>query len=329
MEKKMIRQEELLQKPVVVWIGALLCCALWGSAFSTIKLGYSFLHIEAHDTATQILFAGYRFMLAGILTILGASLFQRKLLFPKRTAFGKIIGLGLFQTVIQYIFFYIGLAHASGVKSSIMEATNVFFSILIAAVLFHQEKLNAKKIIGCLLGFAGVVYVNVVGGHFDTSMSFFGEGFIVLSAISYGFSAVMIKIFSKKENPVLLSGYQFLFGGILLSILGAVFGGKITYVSQKGILIVLYLAMVSAVAYGLWGVLLKYNPVSKVAVFGFMNPVFGVILSAILLQEGKQAFGARSLIALVLVCIGIYIVNRTKPFFENKKKENVCDETSV
>ena len=72
-----------------------------------------------------------------------------------------------------------------------------------------------------------------------------------------------------------------------------------------------YLATLSAVAYSLWGILLKYNPVSKVAVFGFMNPVFGVILSAIFLKE-NDALGLTSLISLILVCIGIYTVNITK-----------------
>lgn len=70
----------------------------------------------------------------------------------------------------------------------------------------------------------------------------------------------------------------------------------------------IYMALISAVAYSLWGILLKYNPVSKVAVFGFMNPVFGVILSAILLKE-SDSLGAMCLLSLVLVCIGIYIVN--------------------
>ena len=71
----------------------------------------------------------------------------------------------------------------------------------------------------------------------------------------------------------------------------------------------LYMAVISAVAYSLWGILLKYNPVSKVAVFGFMNPVFGVILSAILLHEG-DSIGVMCLVSLALVCAGIYIVNR-------------------
>jgi len=329
MNKKKLRQQELLQKPVIVWIGALICCALWGSAFPMIKLGYSFLQIPQSDTATQILFAGYRFTISGILTIAGASIFSRKLLLPQKSSAGKIMWLCLLQTVVQYIFFYIGLANASGVKSSIMEATNVFFSILIAALLFRQEKLDAKKIIGCLVGFAGVVFVNLQGGRLDTNMSFFGEGFIVLSALSYGFSSVYLKIFSKKENPVMLSGYQFLAGGIILSAIGLGFGGHLTDFNIKGILVLLYLAFVSAMAYGLWGMLLKYNTMSKVAVFGFMNPVFGVILSALLLKESAQAFGIKSLVALIFVCTGIYIVNRTKPFFLKKNPEKSLEKEAT
>ena len=53
----------------------------------------------------------------------------------------------------------------------------------------------------------------------------------------------------------------------------------------------------------------SYTHLSKVAVFGFMNPVFGVILSALLLGEGAQAAGVKSLIALLLVSIG-FLPNR-------------------
>ncbi|MCI9104139.1 MAG: EamA family transporter, partial [Lachnospiraceae bacterium] len=60
----------------------------------------------------------------------------------------------------------------------------------------------------------------------------------------------------------------------------------------------------------LWGVLLKYNPVSRVTVFGFMNPMFGVVLSAIFLGESGQALTWNTFVALILVCLGIYVVNR-------------------
>jgi drug/metabolite transporter (DMT)-like permease len=145
----------------------------------------------------------------------------------------------------------------------------------------------------------------------DLSVSFIGEGFILISTVAYAFSSIYIKRYSESENPVVLSSWQFIVGGVIMVICGLVAGGRIEKWTPSGIAMLLYLATVSAVAYSLWGILLKYNPVSKVAVFGFMNPVFGVILSAILLRE-EGSLSLISIVSLVLVCIGIYIVNAGK-----------------
>ena len=142
-----------MQKTPVVWAGALICCLLWGSAFPCVKIGYRLFAVAADDSAAQILFAGLRFTLAGVLAILIGSVLSRKMLLPKKEAAGGIVILCLLQTVIQYFFFYIGLAHTSGVKASIIEAVSVFVAILVASLLFHQERLTAAKIIGCLIGF--------------------------------------------------------------------------------------------------------------------------------------------------------------------------------
>ena len=278
--KKIEINDKWMQKTSVVWFGAMLCCLLWGSAFPCIKIGYGLWNIESADTSAQILFAGMRFVLAW---------------------------LAMLQTVMQYLFFYIGLAHTSGVKASIIEAVNVFVAIIVSGFIFHQENVTAKKMLGCLVGFAGVVLINMNGMNFHMSLS--GEGAIFLSTVAYAFSSVFLKRYSAKHNPVMLSGYQFIVGGIILSAAGFAMGGRLSTVSTGGVLMLIYLALVSAVAYSLWGMLLKYNPISRVAVFGFMNPVFGVILSAWLLREGAQALGPVSLVSLVLVCTGIYIVN--------------------
>ena len=75
-------------------------------------------------------------------------------------------------------------------------------------------------------------------------------------------------------------------------------------------LLLVYMGLISAVAYTVWGILLQHNPVSRVTIFNFMTPLFGVLLSAVFLGEWQQAFSPRTLIALVLVCLGIYVVNR-------------------
>lgn len=302
-------KEHFMQKTIVVWLGALLCCALWGSAFPCIKIGYRLFDIASGDVAAQILFAGCRFTLAGVLALAIGSALNREWLVPKRRSYGRIAKLALLQTVAQYIFFYVGLANTTGVKASIIEGVNVFIAILVASLLFHQEKLSAAKILGCVIGFAGVVLVNSSGGGLDLGFHFTGEGFIFFSTIAYAFSSVFLKRYSKEDNPVLLSGWQFVFGGLVMIVCGLLAGGRLSEWSVAGVLMLLYMAVISAVAYSLWGILLKYNPVSKVAVFGFMNPVFGVILSAILLHEG-DSIGVMCLVSLALVCAGIYIVNR-------------------
>ena len=76
------------------------------------------------------------------------------------------------------------------------------------------------------------------------------------------------------------------FGLVMNMIAGGVSGKDAGYAVNSGmgaVMILLYLALVSSVAYTLWGILLKYNDVSKISIFGFMNPVIGVILSALLL----------------------------------------------
>ena len=304
-----MNDKSLLTKKIVVLPLTMLCCLLWGSAFPCIKLGCRYSAVSSDDTASQIFYAGLRFTLAGILALILGSLIERKLLVPKTSALKKAAKLSLFQTILQYIFFYIGLAHNSGVKASIINGSNTFFVILVSALIFRQEKLNLKKLAGCIIGFAGVIVVSMNGQKIDMNLSLMGDGSLFLCALSYAFSSCLMKNYSKKDNPVMLSGYQFIFGGIVMIIMGYALGGRITHISVNSVLMLIYLACISAVAYSLWGILLKHNPVSKVAIFGFTNPVFGVLLSAWWLGEGGRELGVNALIALVLVCIGILIVN--------------------
>ena len=306
------KKTDFLQKTWVVCVLALVCTFLWGSASPCIKLGYAYFQIPSQETWTQVLFAGTRFVLAGSLTILIGSVLRREMLLPTRSSLLSIGKLALFQTVLQYLFFYMGLAHNSGVKASIINGLNTFLVILVACLVFRQEKLDMRKIAGCVIGFAGVILVCLNGQQIEAGFSFAGEGSLLVGALAYAFSSCLMKIYSKKDNPVMLSGYQFIFGGLVMIVVGLLFGGRIRHVSVSAVLMLIYLALISAVAYSLWGILLKHNPVSKVAIFGFTNPVFGVLLSAWWLGEGTRELGLKAIVALALVSIGICIVNRKK-----------------
>ena len=181
-----------------------------------------------------------------------------------------------------------------------------------SCLVARNEKLTGRKLIGCLLGFAGVVLINLNGSTLDMGFKLTGEGFVLISQVSYAVSTLLINRYSKKMSPVLLSGSQFFAGGILLFIIGKFMGGHLDKLTAAGAVLILYLALVSAVAYTLWSILLAHNPVSRVAILGFVNPLCSVILSALVLGEVQEAFNLYSLSALVMVCVGIYIVNFRK-----------------
>ena len=314
MENILEKSKKFYTNPVFVAFGAILCCALWGSATPFIKTGYSLMLpqnlTDVTKTASTILFAGVRFTFAGVLTIFIYSIARKKFLYPKKENLAKVAKVSLFQTIIQYIFFYIGLANTSGVKGTVLSGSNAFFALLVASLIFRQEKLTLNKVFACMLGFAGIILVNLNG--LDFNMNFTGDCFVIFSTIAYSVSSVLMKKYSKDEDPVVISGYQFFMGGIVMIIVGALCGGNIVIGSLKAFAVLTYLAFLSAIAYALWGVLLKHNPVSKVTIYSFCIPVFGVLLSNLMLTEKSDVSPLNLIITLILICSGIIILNYKK-----------------
>jgi len=310
----------MMKQSVKVALLASFCCALWGSAFPFVKVGYALQHIEAQSTASQILYAGLRFLAAGIIAFAGLWKIAPRECIPKREAWSAIALIGLFQTVLQYLFFYIGVAHTTGVKASIIAGSNVFMALFVARFVFRLERLTKAKMIGTLIGFMGIIVINVDFSSFDLHMTLLGEGFIILTTLSYAFSSALMKRYSQYHTPLVLVTYQFIFGGGVMIAVGLIFGGATGPFSLKSAGVLLYLSAVSAVAYGIWSYLLKRNPVSSVAVYGFTNPIFGVMFSAFLLGEYAQLMNVKTAISLLLVSLGIYIVNmRQSPMRESEK----------
>ncbi len=308
-----MNRKHFLDTSAGVFLAAIFTNMLWGSAAPCIKLGYQWFQIPSDAVMSQLLFAGVRFTLAGLLTILLGSLTERRLLVPKKNSAGMLLTLALTQTVVQYTFFYLGLSKAPGYKGSVISASSVFFAVLLAALVLRQEKLTVRKLLGCAVGFAGVLLISLQNTGGDRSFRWDGEGFLLLAAFSYSCSTVLIKRFSARENPVTLSGYQFLIGGSAMAVVSFLAGGRLQAADGRAWLLMLYLGFVSAAAYSLWSLLLQRHPVSRITVYSFANPVFGVILSALLLGEGKQLDLPRCLLSLLFVSLGIWTVNRSQP----------------
>ena len=298
----------VFSRPRYLILLATLCCLLWGSAYPAIKGGYALLGIARSDTAAQLVFAGWRFLLAGALLLVMAQLTGRRVWALAPVQWAQLGLLGLAQTALQYVFFYVGLANTTGVKGSILNATGTFFSVLLAHFLYANDRLSRRKALGCAVGFAGVMVVNLRGGTqgLDAGFTLLGEGFIVIAAFVLSAASIYGKRLSQRIDPMVMTGWQLGIGGLVLLLGGLAGGGDIRGWSAGSLALLGYMAVLSAVAFTLWAALLKHNRVGQVTVFNFLIPVFGALLSALFLGEAVLEW--RNLAALVMVCGGIWLV---------------------
>jgi len=305
---KKLHQEKIYTNPVNVLLFSVLCTLLWGSAFPCIKIGYGLFGLSTGDIPGKLVFAGIRFLAAGII-VLAINLFQtKKLMRPNRSNIKGILLVSIFQSILEYIFFYISMSHTTGVKGSIIDASGFFFVVILAHIFYKNDKLTFKKIAGCIIGFLGIIIINMNGlSASDFSFTFLGDGFMILAALFFAIGSVISKNVCQKADAAMVTGYQLGIGGLVLTIIGLSFGGSLKQILLPGILLLIYMAFLSAIAFTLWTTLTKYNKISKIAVYNFLTPVFGTLLSSLFL--GENLFTWTNLFALLLVCIGIYVVN--------------------
>lgn len=300
--------ERFFTHPLGIVFSAVLATFLWGSAFPFIKLSYDLLDIQSNEIGEQILFAGYRFFLASMLIFIFFLVMKKEMRF-KRETLQPIMKIGFFQTLLQYVLFYIGLSLSTGMQGSIIAGTTSFFQMVLAHFMYADDRLNSRKTIGLIVGFSGVIAVNLTKGDFQLNFGL-GELLLLLAMLSGGFGNILAKEGAKKMEVPYLTSYQMLVGSLGLLIIGIVQVGFFPFSFQTGsFLALLYLSFLSAAGFILWNNVMKYNQVGKVSIYMFLVPVFGVFLSAMILREELHQF---VLIGLALVTAGIFIVNRPK-----------------
>lgn len=298
-------RQALLTWPPVVFLLVCVCALLWGSAFPCLKIGFALLHIE-QSTGGKLYFASYRFFLAGLLIFAWLALSGQRLTPPSRTDFFALGLLGFLQTTLLYFFFYIGLSHTTGVKASILNASGSFFLAVFSHRWIAGDRLSRHKVQGLALGFLGVVLVNLQRGRFNLDFRLDGEGFILLSALSSAIGVMIVKKRSITIHPPLLSAYQLSIGAVVLFVVALFLDPPgILRFSGQSLLLLCYLSFLSATAFSLWYILIKYNPLTSIAVYRFLLPVSGVLLSTLFLDA--ESLNWISLFSLALVAGGMIL----------------------
>ncbi len=292
---------------------AIFCNILWGTAFPVLKIVYTEMGIMSSDLGGTITFISLRFLLAGIF-IFVFGLFTGAPMFKLNKAQLMLITiLGLFNTTFQYFLFNIGVNNTSGIKASILGQVGIFFSVVLAHFVYKDDRLNLRKILGLSLGFLGLILVNLNKGNEGLlSFSLLGEGFMILSGIVSSLAMFLAKKIGKELPSIVYTSWQMIIGSILLFFVGNLMGGSIDslHFTPLSIVLFIYLALLSSVAFCLWYYILQYRKIGEISLYKFFVPVSGTLLTALFVPGEKLM--PIYIVALILVSLGIIIVNHKK-----------------
>lgn len=298
----------IFQRPFWVSAFALTAAIVWGWAYPLIKLGFQEFQITTDMTNSKMLFAGVRFFISGLIILSIALLTHRNFKLSKSNDWWFILVFSIVNTSLHYAFFYFGLSHSEGARAAILNSMGVFLVVIFACMFFKSDKLTFSKIIGCIIGFVGILALNLGGkdsGHFTWA----GDGMIIANALCSAFASLMTRGLSKRVDVFVGTGYSLALGGLSLIIPSVIIGGTLPAVTFYGIVILALLIGISTIGFTLYNKLITCNPVGKVAIYNSLIPVVGALTSCLCLGE---TFYWKYVLAGSLATAGIYIINKGK-----------------
>ncbi len=303
-----VTKPSIFQRPVWVVIFALTAAIAWGWAYPLIKLGFGEFGITGEMTGSKMLFAGIRFAISGLIALAIARGKGKDFKVARPQNWWYLLAFALLNTTLHYAFFYIGLSHSEGARAAILNSLGVFLLVLLACLFFKSDRLTTRKIIGCAIGFAGILALNIGGGD-SGKFTFWGDGMIILNTFCSASAGLMTRGLRTRVDVFVGTGYSLAIGGVLLVILGLMMGGTLPQVTVMGAVILGLLIVISTLGFTLYNKLLSCNPVGKVAIFNSLIPVVGAITSCLCLDE---PFYWKYIMAALLATGGVYIINKGK-----------------
>lgn len=296
-----------------VVIFALTAAMVWGWAYPLIKLGFREFEITADMTASKMLFAGIRFCISGLIILSIAKLTHRDFSLKKTSerriyTWLYLLLFALLNTTIHYAFFYFGLSHSEGARAAIINSMGVFATVILACMFFKSDKFTARKIIGCVIGFLGILSLNL-GGVESGRFTWLGDGMIMMNALCSAGASLMTRGVGQRIDVFIGTGISLGMGGALLILPALFLGGTLQTTTLWGVTILMLLIGISTIGFTLYNKLLTCNPVGKVAIYNSLIPVIGTLSSCLCLGE---TFYWKYIIAGTLATSGIYIINKGK-----------------
>ena len=276
-------------------VAIVLLVLAWGSTFAAVKIGL--------DDVPPILFAGLRSLLGGaVMAVLAFSrsgpprLRENWQVYALLTLL-NVVGFFSLQTLAI-------MELPSGLAAVLIYLQPVLTGVLAAPLL--GEPLGVTKVLGLLVGFAGIVVVSA--GALSGHVSVIGVVYAVTGALVWSLGTIAFKKYAHRIDAWWSVAIGFAVGGLLLTLVGGAFEGFDVGWSPRFVAAFLYASIIgTAFSWSLWFGLVGSGEAGRVASYIFFVPLVALLTGALVLHE---SLGPSLLAGAALVIVGVYLVNR-------------------
>jgi drug/metabolite transporter (DMT)-like permease len=252
----------------------ILLAAIWGGSFI-------FMRVLA-PVLGPVLTADLRVLIAGLALLLYFRLIRFDVQWRKY--WKQYLIIGSINSALPFFLFSFAALHIPASLSVILNSTSPLFAAIFSAIML-SERLSAWRLVGIVIGAAGVTLVVRMGVVQNGPLVVLSIAACTLAAICYGFSATYAKKFGDGAQPKAIAGASQLLAGIVLlpAIPFSPPTGDITLVVVGGVIV--FALLCSAVAYLLYYRLIADLGPTRALTVTFLMPVFGMIWGKIILHE--------------------------------------------
>ena len=258
-------------KGIQAEIYLLIIVIIWGSTFALIK--------GVIDSIPPYTFLTYRFLLAALILVL---IFWKKIkeiniMILKK---GSLIGIFLF---LGYAFQTVGLKHTTATKAGFITGLSVVL-VPIISHFFIKEKINRNSVMGVILAFSGLWFLN-----YSSNFSFnLGDFLVLVCAFSFAMHIISVGLFSKKLDYVLLAITQITVVFVLSLLMALIYEIPAIHLSYSADIwwsIVITGIFATALAFYMQNKFQRYSTATKTAIIFSGEPIFAAMFAYLLLGE--------------------------------------------
>ncbi|MFN8432472.1 MAG: DMT family transporter [Anaerolineales bacterium] len=280
------------------WIVFIALGLIWSSSFFWIEIA-----LREVGPLTLVAFRAFFGLLFGV-----AVLFIQKVPFPRTwKEWAPLIALGMTNIALPFFLISWGQKTIDSGVASILDATVPLFTILVSHFLLHDDKMTAQKVIGLLIGFAGVLIL-LVKDIGSGANSLLGEFAVILACVFYAASTIIVRKFTEGMPSIYRSMGPLAAATAVMTISAAIFEApfKIPAIPATWFALIWLGIFGSGLAFMLAFYLIHEIGPTRATMVTYLMPLGGVTLGVVFLNEPltwQVAAGA------VLIILSLAVAN--------------------